>query len=143
MLARTLGRTLILLFSLALIIQAFLLWNGTGRAAWTRYHNPVLAPAPGDDDNGFADLFAGTGLDDERGPLEANDNRFALGLFPSTYPWALWDRHIVSFATLAGPAALIALITFAGPLRRGMRKRKARRKAREVKKQQAGDSKGI
>lgn len=101
--------------------QAALLWDGTGRAGFTRFHDPQRDGGSGV----AADLFAGTGLEDETGELEQTPNSTALGALPSAYPWQLTDRHFVSMATLVVPAALAGGLILAEPAlrRRGRNKR--------------------
>lgn len=101
--------------------QAFLLWSATGRAGFTRYHDAARA-AEEAASGGVADLFEGTGLEDETGSLEEVPNDTALGALPGAYPWMVHDRHFVSLATLGVPAALAgALILIEPALRRGGR----------------------
>ena len=119
---RPILRLLILLACAAVALQTVVLWSATGRAAFTRHFDEGRAQreagAPGES---LADLFEGTGLNDDAGEIETTPNRFALGLLPSTYPWAVWDKHFASVATIAGPAAFIALLTL-WPRRRGARR---------------------
>ena len=95
----------------AVAAQALVLWSATGRAAWTRYHDPERAAAEAEAAEGsLADLFEDTGVhDDAGGALETLPNAFALGLLPSGP-----DRHAISVLTLAGPGALIALWSLGG-----------------------------
>ncbi|MCO6435591.1 MAG: hypothetical protein J5J06_00710 [Phycisphaerae bacterium] len=95
---------------LLVIAQAVVLWSATGRAAFTRYHDPKRAV----DQAGATsarDIFADTGLEDETGPMEKLPNQFTLGLLPSGP-----DRHMVSLATLSLPPGLALLILAIGPL---------------------------
>jgi len=106
-------RLFALILGVAIVLQTLALWDATGRAAWTRFHDAERAAAEAAAQGGsLADLFEGTGVhDDAGGALEALPNAFALGLLPSGP-----DRHAVSVLTLAGPGALIALWSFGGLL---------------------------
>lgn len=106
-------RLFALILGVAITMQALALWDATGRAAWTRFHDAERAAAEAEAQSGsLADLFEGTGVhDDVGGALETLPNEFALGLLPSGA-----DRHAISVLTLAGPGALIALWSFGGLL---------------------------
>lgn len=95
----------------AVAAQALVLWNATGRAAWTRYHDAARAAEEAAARGGsLADLFEDTGVhDDAGGAPEALPNAFALGMLPSGP-----DRHAVSVLTLAGPGAVVALWSLGG-----------------------------
>ncbi len=95
----------------AVVAQSLVLWNATGRAAWTRYHDAARAAEDAAAREGsLADLFEDTGVhDDAGGAPEALANAFALGMLPSGP-----DRHAVSVLTLAGPGALMALWSLGG-----------------------------
>lgn len=83
--------------------QAVWLWDSTGRAVFTRYHDPQREKR--ESVGGLAELFEDTGLEDETGPLETVPNRFTLGLLPSG-----GDHHMISVATLAAPLLLAAVL---------------------------------
>ncbi len=85
----------------AVAAQALVLWNATGRAAWTRYYDADRAAREAEQES-LADLFEGTGIHDAHGELEEIPNRFALGMLPSGA-----DRHVVSVLTIGGPGALM------------------------------------
>lgn len=108
---RVLIRLIAAALGAAVALQALALWNATGRAAWTRYHDAERAAAEAAASEGsLADLFEDTGVhDDAGGALEALPNAFALGLLPSGP-----DRHAISVLTLAGPGALIAMWSVGG-----------------------------
>jgi len=113
-------RLFALILGVAIVLQTLVLWDATGRAAWTRFFDAERAAAEAEAQSGsLADLFEDTGVhDDAGGALEALPNAFALGLLPSGP-----DRHAISVLTLAGPGAVIALWSFGGLLfgRRGGR----------------------
>ncbi len=97
--------------------EAVWLWCATGRAVFTRYHDPEREKA--ESAGGLAELFEGTGLEEETGPLETVPNRFTLGLLPSG-----GDRHIISVATLSAPLLLaVVLLTIEWVLHRRSRRR--------------------
>jgi len=103
------ARVIVLLCCVVIMAQAWSLYDATGRAGYTKHHDPERAEqtrsAEGD---GLADLF-----EEETGaePIETIPNEFQFGLAPSAYPWAILDKHHASLLSTAGPAALIALIT--------------------------------
>lgn len=103
----------------ALIVAlSLLLWNATGRAGFTRFRDETRA-AREQAAGSVADLFEDTGLGGDRGVrVEDVPNSFAFGLLPSTYPWRVWDVHLASVVTIAGPAALTALVGFVMSRRR-------------------------
>lgn len=111
-------RIVVALLGVAIIAQALLLWNATGRARLTRYYNPSQAPAaPTQEQSDLEALLNEAGVNDGFESIEIPENRFAFGLLPSTYPWRVWDPYALSVATTAAPAALIVLLSLC-PLRR-------------------------
>ncbi|MBL0921095.1 MAG: hypothetical protein IBJ10_03085 [Phycisphaerales bacterium] len=106
-------RLLALALGVGIAAQSVMLWNATGRAAWTRFYDAERAAEEAAAAGGsLADLFEGTGIhDDAGGAPEALPNGFALGLLPSGP-----DHHAISVLTLAGPGALIVLWSFGGLL---------------------------
>ena len=99
------------------IVESFVLWNATNRDMFTRYHDPERAERDSND-QGLTDLFGDGNSADDVGAsaIPPVPNQFRLGLLPSTYPWQLTDKHLVSLLTLAGPAALIAMLTLGAHL---------------------------
>lgn len=97
-------RLIIVLCSLAVAAQALWLWQATGGAAFTRYHDPTRETATGAGDS-LADLFADTGIEEDTGPLEQVPNRFTFGLLPAGA-----DRHLLSVATVVLPSAVTLLL---------------------------------
>ncbi len=86
---------------------ALIVWDATGRAGWTRYHDPARAERDrAAASEGLGDLFEGAGLNEGRGGLAKIPNDFALGLGPSGP-----GKHAASVATIAGPALVAALYT--------------------------------
>jgi hypothetical protein len=104
-------RLIIGLLCLLVAGQAFLLWSATGKAVFTRYHNPDRDQAATTPSDSARDLFEQTGLEDDTGPIQELPNRFMLGLFPSGP-----DRHFVSLATLTAPLLLALAILWLGPV---------------------------
>jgi hypothetical protein len=112
--AKSVAWAIVLLCGLAVCAQAVMLWHATRIEGFTftRYHDEERA-AREDDSAGaaLADLFEGTGIEDNTGAVEAVPNRFMLGLLPGGS-----DKHAISVLTLAGPGALVSLIAFVGLL---------------------------
>lgn len=97
---RLLLRLAALACCLAVAALAFLLWDATGRAGYTRYPDPARAASDKKAaEQALGDLFEGSGLNEGSGRLATIPNDFALGLAPSGP-----GKHAVSLATLAGPA---------------------------------------
>ncbi len=106
---RAIARLVIIACCAIVVALSLVLWNATGRAGFTRYFDAARferdrAAAAG----GVADLFEGTGVTDGAKPMEGAPNSFALGLAPSAGPL---DKGFASVATIAGPAALAALLS--------------------------------
>ncbi len=104
-----LARAISLVCCAAVVALTLVVWNATGRAGFTRYFDAARferdrAAAAGS----VADLFEGTGVTDGAKPMEGAPNSFALGLAPSAGPL---DKGFASVATIAGPAALAALLS--------------------------------
>jgi hypothetical protein len=111
-------RLVVALLGVAIITQAMLLWNATGRARLTRYYDPSReASAPTQERTDLEALLNEAGVNDGFEEIEVPENRFAFGLLPSTYPWRLWDPYVLSVATVVTPAALIVLLSLC-PVRR-------------------------
>lgn len=86
---------------------ALVVWDATGRAGWTRYHDPARAERDrAAASEGLGGLFDGSGLNEGRGELAKVPNDFALGLGPSGP-----GKHAASVATIAGPALLAGFYT--------------------------------
>ena len=101
---RLLLRLLAVACCLAVAGLAFLLWDATGRAGYTRYPDPARAAREKQgSEQGLGDLFEGSGLNDSAGKLATIPNDFALGVAPSGP-----GKHAVSFVTIAGPALAAA-----------------------------------
>ncbi|MCB9838321.1 MAG: hypothetical protein H6813_03200 [Phycisphaeraceae bacterium] len=98
------------------VALTLLLWDATGRAGWTKFHDPDRAQRDAQAAEGsLEDLFADAGIEG----LPELENRFQLGLAPSGV-----GEHAASVLTIAGPAALVglgSLASLAGMLRRGGR----------------------
>ncbi len=93
-----------------ILAQTMLVWNSTGRAGYTRFRDEARAAREAGSP-GAADLFADTGLGGASGvAIAVIPNEFALGLLPSTYPWRVWDPHIVSVLTIGAPALLCGAV---------------------------------
>ncbi len=111
---RILWRLVVLACCAVVIAMTLLLWSATGRAGFTMYHDAERAARDAEAAQGsLEDLFADTGIE----PLDTIENRFALGLAPSGA-----GRHLVSVATIAGPAGVIGLgsiVSLVALLRRG------------------------
>lgn len=100
--------------ALALCVQTVMLWHATRieHMTFTRYHDPDRAAREAEaSEESLADLFEGTGIEDNTGALETVPNRFMLGLLPGGS-----GKHAISVLTLAGPAGLIALVSLVGLL---------------------------
>lgn len=116
-------RPIVLLCCVVIIIFSFSLWMETGRATFTRLYDAQRAADEASSTTGLADLFDGTTSSDQNAGerIEAVPNRFALGLAPAAYPWQMGNAESVSVLTLAGPAALIALLQLAPMKKRAKR----------------------
>ncbi|MEC9374206.1 MAG: hypothetical protein VYC34_10200 [Planctomycetota bacterium] len=116
---RKLARLINLLCALAIIGLSFWLWSATGRAGYTKYFDADRAQRDQQaaSEDSIADLFEEAGADVE--PPAPLENRFQFGLAPIGI-----DRHLVSVTTIAGPAAVVALISVAGLLVPGKKRRK-------------------
>lgn len=112
---RLLARLLLAAVVAAPAVLAFLLWDATGRAGWTRYRDADRAEREAAAaEESLADLFEDTGVNDELGALDTVPNEFALGMLPSG-----GGRHLVSLATIAVPSLLgAAWILLAPAVRR-------------------------
>ncbi len=84
-----------LIACLAIIGQAFYIWDATGRRWFTQFHDPALIPAPPDELDAL--LTQAGAFDQGRAP--DIDNLFRLGLFPSGL-----NRFALSVSTLGLPA---------------------------------------
>jgi len=90
---------------------AMVLWLATGRAGYTTYHVVERVEMEVEEDDPFGE--AGFYDDDDEGnPVMRTVERdeFRLGLLPT--PEGLFDKHLVSVATIAGPPwmAFIAVL---------------------------------
>lgn len=102
---RAIFRLLAVACCLAVAALAFLLWDATGRAGYTRYPDPARAASDKKAaEQSLGDLFEGSGLNEGSGRLATIPNDFALGLAPSGP-----GKHAVSLATIAGPALAAGL----------------------------------
>lgn len=109
---RTLARLVALACCAVVVALSFVVWNATGRAGFTRLHDPARAERDRQAAAGsVADLFEGTGVAEGAKPLEGAPNDFALGLLPGGGPM---DARFASVATIAGPAALAGVISLCG-----------------------------
>lgn len=103
---------LLLIIPVLVTIGTFALWAATGGDAYTKYEVVERVPVEESSD----DLFAGTGLnetsDNEPRFETVTRKEFRFGLFPT--PEGLFDKHIVSVASISGPvwAVCIGLIVF-------------------------------
>lgn len=99
------------LASMAVVIaMTLLLWSSTGRAGYTKYHDPARAQRDAQAQEGsLEDLFSDAGIE----ALPEVPNEFQLGLLPSGA-----GKHAVSALTIAGPAALVGLGSIVSIIRR-------------------------
>ncbi|MFG0274394.1 MAG: hypothetical protein ACF8QF_05005 [Phycisphaerales bacterium] len=104
---RRVARFLIVLVCLVITMQAFVLWDATGRRGFTRFRiaEPAAQSPEQPNQDALDALLAESGLEDRTGPMPHRDNAFALGLLPGGF-----DAHAVSVLTLAGPALLGAVL---------------------------------
>lgn len=118
MIAR-LVKPVVFVSSIIVVWLTMSLWVATGRAWYTQYFDSARAQREAATTTGLADLFAGTAPEESSAlHIQGVPNRFALGLFPSAYPWEIWSPDAVSALTIAGPAGLVALLQLFGPRRR-------------------------
>lgn len=100
---QSLSRIAVLGGALVIIAMTLVLWSATGKAGFTKYHDPERAQreeAAAQDS--FEDLFAEAGAEIESMPEVTN--RFELGLLPGGP-----GKGLPSVLTIAGPAAVLAL----------------------------------
>lgn len=112
----TLGERRLLIFAGAVILLAIGLWVGTGRDYYTKFEviEKVEKPIEANDP------FAGTGFYDSNAKTEVvRRPAFRLGLLPT--PAGLFDKHMLSVATLAGPAFLLGAVVLFRSRRRQRR----------------------
>ncbi len=88
---------------------SLVLWLATGAAIFTRIYDPALERHR-QSEREIDRLFAEAGAETQEGPIDRAPNKFQLGLLPSTAPWHIWDRHVLSVLTPAGPALLVAMV---------------------------------
>lgn len=115
---KSLVRPAVVFLCLFVIVESFVLWNATNRDPFTRYHDAERAERDSND-QGLTDLFGDSSSAAESAAtsaLPSVPNQFRLGLLPSTYPWMILDKHLVSVLTLAGPAAFVIVLTLGAPL---------------------------
>ena len=115
---KSLVRPAVVFLCLFVIVESLVLWSATNRDPFTRYHDAERAERDSND-QGLADLFGDSSSaadDTATSSLPPVPNQFRLGLLPSTYPWRIMDKHLVSVLTLAGPAAFIIVLTLGAPL---------------------------
>lgn len=115
---KSLIRPAVVVLCLFVIVESLVLWNATNRDPFTRYYDADRAERDSND-QGLADLFgdaSDAASDSAASALPPVPNQFRLGLLPSTYPWQILDKHLVSVLTLAGPAAFIIVLTLGAPL---------------------------
>lgn len=111
---RRVARVTALVCCVVAVALTLVVWRSTGRAGFTRLHDPARAAQDKEAAAGsVADLFEGTGVAEGAKPLEGAPNDFALGLLPGGGPM---DARFASVATIAGPASLAGVITLAGLL---------------------------
>lgn len=109
---RLASKLLILASCVLVVALTLVVWRSTGRAGFTRLHDPARAERDRHAAAGsVADLFEGTGVAEGAKPLEGAPNDFALGLLPGGGPM---DARFASVATIAGPAALAGVISLCG-----------------------------
>ena len=115
---KSLVRPAVVVLCLFVIVESLVLWNATNRDPFTRYHD--VERAERDSNNqGLTDLFGDSSSAADTtatSSLPPVPNQFRLGLLPSTYPWKLADKHLVSVLTLAGPAAFVIVLTLGAAL---------------------------
>jgi hypothetical protein len=85
----------------AVVLQTLWLWSETGRAGFTKFHDPSVPVGAVQSSDPLDDILAQSGIEDDTGPMPERPNRFQLGLLPGGA-----DRHAMSVLTIGGPAAL-------------------------------------
>lgn len=109
---RIFTRLIVVVCAGAIALQSYTLWRETRIEGYTftRYYDQARAQQQRDaKEESLADLFEGTGLEDNTGAMEEIPNRFMLGLLPAGA-----GRDAVSLLTLAGPALLVMLFAAMG-----------------------------
>ena len=95
----------------AILLQALWLWSETGRAGFTKYHDPARPSESAQSADPLDDILAQSGIEDDTGPMTVRPNRFQLGLLPGGA-----DRHALSVLTVGGPAVVVGLWLLAGAI---------------------------
>jgi len=111
------AQAVVMICCVMVITQSFALWSATGRERFTKNLVPseqTSQETAGDDGGDMGDLFEETGIDEGGPRIEVTTQR-AFGLLPSAYPWRIWDPHLASVATIAGPAVVIAVLALILP----------------------------
>lgn len=124
---RIFTRLIVVVCAGAIALQSYTLWRETRIEGYTftRYYDQARALQQREaKQDGLADLFEGTGLEDNTGAMEEIPNRFMLGLLPAGA-----GRDAVSLLTLAGPALLVALFASLGIVGEVFRKDPAKARA--------------
>lgn len=103
---RSIVRILISVFSAAIIIQAVMLCAATGWAGFTRFPSPELEKM--NESRGLETLFEQAA--GHEAAIPRVESRFTFGWLPSGF-----DASAASVSTIAGPAALIVLLTMILP----------------------------
>ncbi|MBD3220571.1 hypothetical protein GF314_04970 [bacterium] len=102
----------LLIASLVVTAAAIVLWLATGGDAYTKYRVVETVAREVDPD----DPLAAAGFYDEDATETTSRDEFRFGLLPT--PQGLFDRHVVSVATFAGPMWAVTIAAFIWSRRR-------------------------
>jgi hypothetical protein len=94
---RTLGRILLVVFTLLVLVQAWALHVATGARTFTRYPDPELEASQSQPDP-VAMLFYDPGVDERLPGIPPMDNSFGFGLLPAGP-----GKFLLSVSTIAVP----------------------------------------
>ena len=105
-------RLVVLVFGLAVAVQAVVLCAATGWSLLTRFPTEELARSSRD--GSLSALFDEAGLNEGRGKLGNIGNEFAFGWLPSP----TFGPEALSVASIGGPGLLLALLAVVPSRRR-------------------------
>ena len=102
----------LLIASLVVTVAAIVLWLATGGDAYTKYRVIETAAREVAPD----DPLAAAGFYEEDATATTSRDEFRFGLLPT--PQGLFDKHVVSVATFAGPMWALTIAAFVWSRRR-------------------------
>lgn len=99
--------TILIIIAFSITLLAIAVWAATGFHAYTKYEVVEIQETEVKSD----DIFADTGLYDDATKKEViQKDEFHLGLIPT--PEGLFDKHMISVASVVGPVWVLTGIVF-------------------------------